>query len=172
VPADVPALAAALLSQQPETRYPFRDPLPVPVDEFLHVHDAVAAWTADLDGEVVGHVCRTGPARGFPGATLLNEVCARAHGCDVSELAWVHTLFVAAEARGLGVGRRLLQVVVDDIADNGRRACLEVLPTHPGAMSLYLATGWRSVHQLRPAWLTAVAGEQGPDVHVMVLPDH
>jgi GNAT superfamily N-acetyltransferase len=172
LPADVPALAAALLSQQSETHYPFRDPLPIPVEDFLHAHDAVAAWTADRDGHAVGHVCRTGPARGFPAAALLNEVCARAHGCDVSELAWVNTLFVAAEARGLGIGRRLLQVVVDDIADDDLRACLEVLPTHPHAMSLYLATGWRSVHQFRPEWLAAVAGEQGPDVHVMVLPDH
>jgi GNAT superfamily N-acetyltransferase len=170
VPADIPALAEALLEQQSETRYPFRDPLPVPVEGFLHAHDAVNAWTAELEGRPVGHVCRLGPARGFPAARLLNEVCARAHGCDSDDLAWVSTLFVAAGARGLGIGRRLLDVVVDDAATAGLRPCLEVLPTHPGAMSLYLASGWRVVHRLRPDWLRAVVGEQGPDVHVMVLP--
>lgn len=80
--ADVPALAAVLLAQQCETRYPFRDPLPVAVGDFLHARDAVKAWTAELAGKPVGHVCRTGPASGFPAADVLNGVCARAHGCD------------------------------------------------------------------------------------------
>lgn len=168
-PADLSALEAALLAQQPETRYPFRDPLPVTVEDFLHARDAVRAWTAELAGQPVGHVCHTGPASGFPGADLLNEVCARAHDCDTSELAWVSTLFVASEARGLGIGRRLMEVAVDDVLSGGRRPCLEVLPTHPAAISLYAATGWRAVHRSRPDWLRAVVGADGPDVHVMVL---
>lgn len=170
-PTDITGLATALLTQQSQTRYPFRDPLPVEVEDFLHARDAVEAWTAELADQPVGHVCRTGPPSGFPTADLLNEVCARAHGCDTSDLAWVNTLFVAAEARGLGIGRRLMQVVVDDVQRAALRPCLEVLPIHPGAMSLYLATGWRVVHRLRPPWLRAVVGEEGPDVHVMVLTD-
>jgi GNAT superfamily N-acetyltransferase len=162
-------LAEVLLAQQPETRYPFRDPLPVPINDFLHAHDAVRAWTAELAGQPVGHVCRTGPARGFPAVNILNEVCAAAHACHTSDLAWVSTLFVAAGARRLGIGRRMMEVVVDDALSSGLRPCLEVLPTHPGAMSLYLAMGWRVVRRLRPDWLRAVVGEEGPDVHVMVL---
>jgi GNAT superfamily N-acetyltransferase len=168
-PADLPVLAAALLAQQSETRYPFRDPLPVPMEAFLHARDAVRAWTAELNGRPVGHVCRTGPLTGFPAAELLNEVCAGAHRCAPRDLAWVSTLFVASEARGLGIGRRLMKEVVDDALDSGLRPCLEVLPTHPGAMSLYLATGWRIVHRLRPDWLSDVVGGEGPDVHVLVL---
>lgn len=171
-PADVPALAAALLAQQSESHYPFRDPLPVPVENFLHAGDAEKAWTAELDSRPVGHVCRMGPARGFPAADPLNEICARAHNCDASDLAWVSTLFVAVEGRGRGIGRRLMETVVADVWSGGLRPCLEVLPTHPAAMSLYLATGWRVVHRLRPDWLRAVVGEEGPDVHVMVLTDH
>ena len=171
-PADVPVLAAALLAQQSETRYPFRDPLPIPVEVFLHAEDAVRAWTAELNGHPVGHVCRTGPLTGFPAADLLNELCAGAHGCDPADLAWVSALFVASEARGLGLGRRLMEQTVDDALNSGLRPCLEVLPTHPAAMSLYLATGWRIVHRLRPDWLRAVVGEEGPDVRVMVLSDH
>ena len=167
--ADLPGLAKALLAQQSETRYPFRDPLPVSVEDFLHARDAVRAWTAELGGQPVGHVCRTGPASGFPAADVLNEVCARAHGCDPSQLAWVSTLFVAAEARGLGIGRQLMKAVVNDVLSSGHRPCLEVLPTHPAAVSLYLTTGWRVAHRMRPDWLRAVVGPEGPDVHVMVL---
>jgi GNAT superfamily N-acetyltransferase len=81
----------------------------------------------------------------------------------------VNTLFVAAEARGPGIGRRLMQVVVGDVQRAGPPPALQVLPTHPGAMSLYLTTGWRVAHRLRPDWLRAVVGEEGPDVHVMVF---
>ncbi len=169
--ADLPGLATALLAQQSETRYPFRDPLPVAVEDFLHAREAAKAWTAELTGQPVGHVCRTGPVSGFPAADVLNGVCAQAHGCDPSELAWVSTLFVAAEVRGLGIGRRLMQVVVNDALRSGVCPCLEVLPTHPAAVSLYLATGWRVAHRMRPDWLRAVVGEEGPDVHVMVLTD-
>jgi GNAT superfamily N-acetyltransferase len=169
VPADVPVLAEALFAQQAQTRYPFRDPLPLPVEDFLHAYDAVKAWTAVLDGRPVGHVCRVGPAKDFPAAGRLNEVCARAHGCEPTELAWVSTLFVAAEARGLGIGRRLMNKVVDDVRAHRLRPCLEVLPTHPAALTLYRATGWRVVDRLRPAWLYDVVGHEGPDVHVMIL---
>ncbi|WP_205473619.1 GNAT family N-acetyltransferase [Nocardioides sp. SYSU D00038] len=168
-PEDVPVLATALLAQQSTTRYPFRDPLPVPVEDFLHARDAAGAWTAELAGRPVGHVCRTGPAEGFPAASLLNEACARAHGCDPSRLTYVSAFFVATAARGAGIGRRLLQTVVDDMRAHRLRPCLEVLPTHPGAMTLYVSTGWRTVHRFRPEWLREVAGDEGPDVHVMVL---
>jgi GNAT superfamily N-acetyltransferase len=168
-PSDLPVLAESLLVQQAETQYPFRDPLPVPVEDFLHAQDAVGAWIAELRGRAVGHVCRTGPAEGHPEADLLNEICAQAHGGRVRELTWVSAFFVAAEARGLGVGRGLLDVVVGDARSNGLRPCLEVLPTHPAAVSLYLATGWTVVHRFRPDWLRAAAGDEGPDVQVMVL---
>jgi GNAT superfamily N-acetyltransferase len=167
---DLPALATALLTQQAETRYPFRDPLPIPAEQFLHADDAVAAWTAELDGMPVGHVCRMGPAHGFPEADLLNERCADAHGCRPSELAWVSSLFTAREARGLGLGRRLLATVVEDARANGLHPCLEVLPVHAAAFALYTSSGWRSVHRFRPAWLGGASADEVPDVHVMVLP--
>lgn len=153
------------------TRYPFRDPLPVSVEEFLHADDAVAAWTAEVDGQPVGHVCRTGPPSGFPDAGTLNDACSRAHGCKVSELGWVSTLFVGSDMRGRGVGRLLLDAVVADIQSAGLRPCLELLPIHPAALSLYRRSGWSEVLNLRPDWLRHAAGESGPDVVVMALLD-
>ncbi|MCR1781035.1 GNAT family N-acetyltransferase [Nocardioides carbamazepini] len=166
---DLPALAEGLLAQQRTTRYPFRDPLPVPVEQFLHADDALSAWIAELDGRPVGHVCRTGPPAGFPDAAALNDACAAANGCAVDALGWVSTLFVGADVRGRGLGRLLLDAVVDDIRAAGLRPCLEVLPVHPAALALYRRSGWSEVLALRPAWLREAAGEEGPDVVVMVL---
>jgi GNAT superfamily N-acetyltransferase len=159
-----------LAAQQPETRYPFRDPLPVPVEQFLHAEDAAAAWTAEVDGRPIGHVCRTGPAAGFPDAAALNDACARAHDCEVADLAWVSTLFVDSGVRGHGVGRLLLDTVVADIRATGLRPCLEVLPVHPAALALYRRAGWTEVLRLRPEWLREEAGDDGPDVLVLTLP--
>jgi len=169
-PDDVPRLRTVLAAQQPSSGYPFRDPLPIPVDRFLHVHDAIAAWTAERDGDPVGHVCRLGPSTGSPDAGLMNEACARAHGCTVPDLGWVATLFVGLDVRGLGVGRALLERAVGDIRTAGLRPCLEVLSTHRTAASLYESSGWREVLRLRPAWLRDVVGDEGPEVRVMVLP--
>ena len=99
-PGDLPGLGRDLLEQQPRTRYPFRDPLPVSTDVFLHAEDALGAFVAEIDGDVVGHVGRTGPALGFPAAARMNEACARAHGCAVAELSYVSGLFTAERARG------------------------------------------------------------------------
>ena len=168
--ADISRLGEVLLAQQADTRYPFRDPLPISVEDFLHCNDAVAAWTAEREGRPVGHVCRTGPASGFPDAAAMNDACARAHGCDEDALAWVSSLFVGAEGRRAGVGRALLATVVANMRADDVRACLEVLPTHPAALALYVSTGWQTVLKLRPQWLVEAAGDSGPDVHVMVLP--
>ena len=158
------------MAQQPLTRYPVRNPLPFPVERFLHADDAAAAWTAELDGRPVGHVCRVGPPHGFPDADAMNEACAQAHGCAVGDLGWVATLFADPATRGLGVGRALLGTAVSDIRDAGLRPCLEVLPVHAAAPALYRSAGWREVLRIRPAWLREAVGEDGPDVRAMVLP--
>ena len=168
-PDDIPALVDVLLAQQPTSRYPFRNPLPIPVEQFLHEEDASGAWTAELDGRPMGHVAYTGTRAGFPGAADMNRTCAQAHACDIDRLAWISALFVGLEGRGLGIGRRLLTAAVDHIRHAGLHPCLEVLPVHPGAMSLYRSAGWREVMRLRPEWLRSELGDQGPDVTVMVL---
>ncbi|KAB2812972.1 GNAT family N-acetyltransferase [Pimelobacter simplex] len=159
--ADLPALADVLFAQQPETRYPYRNPLPIPVEQFLHADDARAAWTAELGGRPVGHVCWTAP----DDAGERDRYCAEAHGCSVADLGWVSTLFVGAAARGHGVGRMLLDTAVADVRRAGRRPCLEVLPLHAAAHGLYRAAGWTEAARVSAPW-----APPGVPVVLMVLP--
>ncbi len=169
-PEDVPPLVALLLRQQPQTRYPLRDPLPFPPEQFLHAHDAAAAWVAELDGSVVGHVCRTGGRSGTPEDEQMRAAAALAHGCTEAELGWVSTLYVDLAWGGRGIGRLLLDTVTAAIQELGLRPALEVLPLHAAALALYESAGWRTVTRARPAWLRGALGDDGPDVQVMVLP--
>lgn len=168
---DLPALVEALFAQQAATRYPVRDPLPIPGATFLHADDASGAFTADLDGVAVGQGCWVGPLTGGPQAAEMNAACADAHGCPVEDLGWVSSLFVSGAARGTGLGRRLLSAVVDDVRAAGRRPCLEVIPLHASALALYRATGWREVGSVRPSWLIDYLGDDAPDVLLFVLDD-
>ena len=165
-PADLPALVDLLWDQQPESSYPLRNPLPMPTTAFLHADDAEAAWVATVDGRPAGHVCRT---TGHPDPAV-ERACADAHGCAVEQLGWVSSLYVGRTARGLGLGRRLLDTVVVDLRAAGRRPCLEVYPARPAAMALYTSDGWREAMRTRPEWLRAVRGDEGPDARALVLP--
>lgn len=102
---------------------------------------------------------------------MLNDACARAHGCTVARLGWVSALFVGSDMRGRGVGRLLLDEVVAEIRAAGLHPCLEVLPLHPAALTLYRRSGWTEVLSVRPDWLQQAAGDDGPDVVVMALLD-
>lgn len=169
----MPGLVEALFAQQAGTRYPVRDPLPIPGEVFLHADDtpqpALGAFAAELDGAVVGHGCWLGPLTGGADAEAMNAICAAAHGCPVEELGWISSLFVAAAARGTGLGRRLLTAVIDDVVAAGRRPCLEVVPLHGAALALYRASGWREVGSVRPGWLVDHLGDAAPDVLIFVL---
>ena len=82
---DLPDLTEALLEQQPQTRYPVRDPLPFPVRDFLHFDDAVDAWTATVDGAPIGHISTTRRHTGVNGGDELDRACTarflpRIHG--------------------------------------------------------------------------------------------
>ena len=160
-------LVEVLLAQQPLTSYPVRNPLPFPVEDFLHASDAEAAWVAEIDGHVVGHVCWTRPA---DPATAAVAACAAAHGVAAAELGWVSTLFVAPGSGGHGVGRRLLATAVDAIRGADRRPCLEVVDLNPVAARLYRSAGWVEVLRTRPDWLAGAVEDPEVGESIMVLP--
>ena len=176
---DAAPLVDVLWAQQAATRYPVRDSLPFPVEEFLHAHDAAAAWTVEVDGRPMGHACwvprvsaaddlGVEPSTGR--TTTAAEACATAHACGVDELAWVSSLFLAPSLQGRGLGTRLLATVVADIRAAERHPCLEVVDLNPAARRRYRADGWREVLRAHPSWLAGAVSDPSVGTTTMVLP--
>lgn len=162
---DLPVLAQLLAEQQAASGYPYRWPLPFPVEQFLVRDYEETAWVAELSGPgtgppvVVGHVMA-----GTVVGSGLEQTFREATGC--ADPAIVAVLFVGAAARGQGVGGRLLDTAVGWARERGRVPVLDVLPLHGSARALYRDRGWVEVGRTRFDWLPA--GE--PDVLLMALP--
>ncbi len=98
----------------------------------------IAAWVAELEGTVVGHVSLTS-AIGEAAAAFWADSTGR----SVADAVAVSRLFVAQHARGHSIGRQLL-----DYADARARECglhpvLGVLDHNRTAIALYRDAGWR-----------------------------
>ncbi|WP_409483499.1 GNAT family N-acetyltransferase [Arsenicicoccus dermatophilus] len=167
---EVVTLGRLLLEQRPDSRYPYRDPLPFPVEEFVRRRNELAAWVAERDGELLGHVAVgrcTEPGQGDDAASV-ERLWERAHGRPWQQLGVVQVLFTALAGRGTGVGALLLDTAVAALRERGLAPCLDVLPTHERAFAFYPRHGWVPAGSARPDWLAPDA----PDVVAMVLPAH
>lgn len=144
-PDDVAGLAEILAAQQQFSRYPFRWPLPFPIEQFIVRESEEMAWVAELDGRLTGHV-----SVGRPRADLADAFDSVTGSADV---ATVSVLFVDRSAQGTGVGGRLLDTAVAWAREQGRLPVLDVFPSHGAALAVYRHRGWREVGQHHPAWL-------------------
>ncbi|WP_432840729.1 N-acetyltransferase family protein [Dactylosporangium sp. CA-092794] len=109
---------------------------------FTPEHEA-AAWVAERDGAVVGHVALHTPPED---PTL--ELARDATGLPLERLALLARLFVAPELRRSGLGRVLLRHAAGQAPGLGRRAVLDVGQALRAAVALYEAEGWRRVGEL------------------------
>ena len=166
-PADVPLVGDLILRQQPQTRYPFRNPLPFPIAEFVVRDGELAAWVAETVQDttpgptVVGHVSVLDVTDHEIGPSWADAV-----GRPVEELAAVSVLVVDLAVGRRGIATRLMDDCEAYIRDLGRTPVLEVVAdAHSRAVSLYLRRGWRVIGEVRPRWLPP--GE-GP-VKIMML---
>jgi len=116
--------------------YPPRGP--VDLERFMAPPQELAAWVAETDSGLVGHVAlhRTGA-----GVTM---AMAAAHAGRASdELAVVARLFVGPAARRGGAARALLHKAVADAHGRGLRPVLDVATHFGAAVDLYESCGWR-----------------------------
>src|SRR5262249_6101134 len=104
---------------------------------FLVRSDAPAAWVAELDAEVVGHVALHTHAA----PDVMRLVTARL-GIPAEHVGVVARLVVSPRARRRGVARALLDVAVAETRPRGLEPVLDVVVEHGAAIALYEQTGW------------------------------
>lgn len=105
---------------------------------FLTPDDALGAWVAEVDGDLVGNVLLR--PRSAPTSVVL---AADALDVDATRLGFVARLMVAPRARRRGIARRLLDVVVNEALGRGLVPVLDVVTSDGAAIALYEAVGWR-----------------------------
>jgi GNAT superfamily N-acetyltransferase len=89
---------------------------------------------ADRDGWLVGHVGLCLPGPDDPVAALAAEPAAI-----------VRRLFVARDARGQGLGERLVRAARREAGRHGLRPMLDVLVRDAAAVALYEHLGWQRI---------------------------
>lgn len=156
---DVPVLCELLAEQQATSRYPYRWPLPFPVEDFLVRDHGQASWVAEIDGAIVGQVTV---------ASVESEVlCAdfrTATGCP--DPAVVSAMFVGMAVRGRGVGSMLLDTAVTWARERDRVPVLDVVPLPDTALTFYQHRGWVEIGRRRVDWLP----HDNPCVYSLALP--
>ncbi|MEU5804763.1 GNAT family N-acetyltransferase [Streptomyces sp. NPDC047804] len=101
----------------------------------------LAAWVAELDGHVVGHVAINRPQPGEEVARLWREKS----GADNSQFAVLARLFVSSEARKGSAGKHLMDAATAYARASGLRLVLEVLTKDAAAIRLYERLGWKRI---------------------------
>jgi GNAT superfamily N-acetyltransferase len=151
------------MRQQPLTRYPFRNPLPFPVEQFVQRPGELGAWVAEVDDRPgpVGHVSLVAV-----GEHHLGPRWAAAVGRPVEDLAAVSVLVVDPEVTGRGLARALLDTCEAHAHGLGRVPVLEVLGLQQRAAGIYASRGWRAIGEDEPDWLPPGTGLR---VTLMVL---
>lgn len=145
---DVPHLVRLLGDQQAGSGYPVRWPLPYPTEEFVVRATELAAWVAEVDGRVVGHVSLLALGTGWD-----TDAWVAGTGLEPSAMAAVGVLFVDPARSGLGIGSRLLTTAVEQARALGRLPVLDVVQESQRAVALYRRHGWQEVGRVRPPWL-------------------
>jgi GNAT superfamily N-acetyltransferase len=130
--------ACVRIAEQVHCRDGYPVYLPDSLRQFLASPDALAAWVAEEDGEIVGHVAlheRSSEAvLALAGETL---------NLAPDGLAVIARLLVAPEERGRGIGRLLLDTAAGEAQRRGLWPILDVVTTHTDAVRLYEKAGWR-----------------------------
>lgn len=111
--------------------------LPDDLRSFVATPDAFAAWVAERDGEIVGHLALH-TRSSSPVLTLASQVLKQ----PPHRLGVVARLLVAPNARREGVGRRLLATAAENAVDRGLSPILDVTTRFQAAINLYEQWGW------------------------------
>ncbi len=121
--------------------YPYY--LPGDLREFLAARGATAAWVAESDREVVGHVA----LHSWSSAAVMS-LASHVSGQPAERLGFVARLLVAPASRRQGIGRSLLLTATDHAVARGLWPVLDVAVHHDTAIALYEKCGWVRVGEV------------------------
>lgn len=107
------------------------------IGRFIRSPEALHAWVAEIDDEIVGHVVLNDRSS-EPVMALASAMTGR----ERHSLVVVARLLVAPDARRKAVGRALLLTAAQAGARMGRRPILDVATRFSAAIALYKACGW------------------------------
>ncbi|MFC7360893.1 GNAT family N-acetyltransferase [Nocardioides astragali] len=138
---DGPGCLALLLEVHRTDGYPRY--LPDDAPRFITPPYESAAWVAEEDGEIVGHV-GVHEAAGDP----ILDAAQRATGLGAEQLAVIARLLVAPLTRRTGLGQALLETATSHARMRGRRAVLDVVQDAAAPIALYEANGWTRLEPL------------------------
>lgn len=107
---------------------------------WLAGRDALAAWVAEQDERLLGHLSLHATE-----ASRARPQWSAALGVGVERLAVVSRFFVSVEARGRGVGGALIAHAERHAAEQSLRLVLDVAAHNLDAIAFYEHRGWRRV---------------------------
>ena len=142
-PADLPACVAALRRVHEASGYPSR--WPDDPGRWITPSRMVAAWVAELDGSIVGHVALV---RGMRFDCLL-----RATGLPAEALGGIARLYVDPAFRRVGLARALLEAAADSAVAHGLQPVLDVVADARPAIALYEQAGWQLAGTQPATWV-------------------
>lgn len=108
----------------------------------------LAAWVAELDGRIVGHVAMSRSGAGDAAPALWSGRT----GVDRETTAVVSRLFVSPAARGHGIGALLMARAVAQARQSGLHPVLDVLSSDTAAAALYERLGWDLLDTVEQRW--------------------
>jgi GNAT superfamily N-acetyltransferase len=122
-------------------RYPMF--LPIDLRRFISAPDALVAWVAEDEGQVIGHVALR-PSSSAAVLAMAVEVLR----VPPDRLGVVARLLVSPARRRQGVARSLLEVACEEAHRRGLWPILDVVTYQQAAIALYEKCGWRRAGQV------------------------
>ena len=145
MPADLPSCVAVLRRVHEASGYPSL--WPDDPSRWIIPRDMVAAWVAEYDGSIAGHVALV---RGMRLECLL-----RATGRTPDQLGGIARLYVDPAFRRLGLARALLDAAADGAVARSLQPVLDVVSDARPAIALYEQVGWHLVGTQAATWVDA-----------------
>jgi GNAT superfamily N-acetyltransferase len=105
--------------------------------DFMQSPDAIGAWVAEFDGDIVGHV-----ALHARSSDAVMGLASAASGHPPGRFGVVARLLVSPAARQGGVGRALLRTATVHAVELGLYPVLDVVTRFLPAIALYESCGW------------------------------